>query len=247
LNERLRGTAVAAVAALPFAIAAALGAVRHGPSFHRYADQRAVLGIPHGLDVLSNLPFIVVGVAMLVSLGRVADPLLRRLGRACAVATVAVGLGSAAYHVAPSDASLVLDWAPIAVLLVLLDALVIADRASRRLGMFAAVALPLLAIASVLAWYQGGGTAGGDMRGYLAVQAMGVALVPALLLLYPRGALRDRDLWLALAGFAAMRGLHAADGALLAAIGVSGHSLKHVVAALAAALALRSLPTPANS
>jgi hypothetical protein len=236
-----RGAALAIVAALPFVVAAALGAVRHGPSFHRYADQRTLLGIPHGLDVLSNLPFVLVGAVALVTLGRITDPLLRRLGRLCALATIAVGLGSGAYHLVLTDRTLVLDWAPIAVLLVCLDALVIADRASRRLAPLAAVLLPLLAIATVLIWYAGGGTAGGDMRWYIAVQAMGVSLVPTLLLLYPPGALRGRDLWLALLGFAAMRAFHAGDAAVLDAIGISGHSLKHLVAALAAASALRSL------
>jgi len=157
---------------------------------------------------------------------------------------VAIGLGSGLYHLAPSDATLVFDWIPIVVALMWLVSLIVADRVDRRLAVAAAVVLPLLAVASVLAWYTSGGTAGGDMRWYGLVQLEGVLLVPLLLLAYPRGVLRSRELWAALACFGAMRGLATFDAAILDATGVvSGHSLKHVVAAVAAYLAMRSLRT----
>ncbi|HSE49381.1 MAG TPA: hypothetical protein VLA96_09265, partial [Terriglobales bacterium] len=35
--------------------------IHQDPAFHQFADRRTLLGIPNGLDVLSNLPFVVVG------------------------------------------------------------------------------------------------------------------------------------------------------------------------------------------
>ena len=44
----------------------ALGLLLHGPiaqwaSYHAFADQRGWHGIPHAADVLSNLPFALIG------------------------------------------------------------------------------------------------------------------------------------------------------------------------------------------
>ena len=36
------------------------------PNYHNFSDQRAILGINNGLDVLSNLAFLVVGIWGLV-------------------------------------------------------------------------------------------------------------------------------------------------------------------------------------
>jgi len=237
----VRALALALVAGLPLFVSAWVGRRSPGPAFHHYADARGFFGLPHALDVLSNLAFVAAAAAGAVWVWRARDPLLRGLGALLAIAVAIIGVGSALYHRAPDDATLVLDWIPIAVAMTWLLALLLADRVDRRLGIAAAVLLPLGAAATVLTWYAGGGTSGGDMRWYGLVQIEGLLLVPAILLAYPRGALRSGDLWAAVGCFLLMRLLHAHDGAILAATGVSGHSLKHVVAAVATYLALRSL------
>ncbi|HUQ04661.1 MAG TPA: hypothetical protein VM261_19305 [Kofleriaceae bacterium] len=238
-------------------IAAVLApAVTRGPTFHLYADRRAWVGIPNAGDVLSNLPFIAAGAWGLVRARRA-----RNAGLAVAVflAVVGVGFGSGAYHVAPSDAALVFDWAPIVLALAFLAALVVADRLDPRAGRIAAVAFPIVALASVAAWYAGGGTGAtsgattsaatvtdaGDMRWYVITQATLVAVV-ALGALAPAAPAAPATLhrgWILLgvAGFVAARGLHAVDRALLDAVGVSGHSAKHVLLGLSAACLVPSV------
>lgn len=211
-----------------------------GPGFHRYADGRDLLGIPHAGDVLSNLIFVIVGVAGLVAARRVtAAP--RALVMLFFASIVGIGLGSGAYHAAPGDATLALDWLPIVVSLAFLVALVVGDRVDRRLGAAAAVVLPLLAAGSVLWWWLGGGTGGGDMRWYAALQLSLVALVPVIVLLYPQGALDRTSLLLGVACFVAARALHSSDARILDLTGVSGHTMKHLVAGVAAWFVLRAV------
>jgi hypothetical protein len=220
------------------AIAAMLAPpLRRGPGFHDYADQRAWLGLPHAGDVLSNLPFVLVGVLGLAR-GR------RGFAALPCAGFVLIGLGSGAYHVAPGDAALAFDWLPIVLTLAWLAGAVIADRQDPRLGVAVAAAGSAAAIAGVLVWWAGGGTTppGGDMRWYVTTQALGVALVAAAAILPARpGAAFDRRWLLAgVTGFLAARALSSSDQCLLDAIGVSGHSLKHLVLGAAAACVLRA-------
>jgi hypothetical protein len=235
----LAGVVVAA------AIAAIVSpAITRGSSFHTYADQRTWLGLPHAGDVLSNLPFVLAGAAGLARLAAVAS-----LPSLVFVAIAGVGLGAGAYHVEPSDAALAFDWGPIVLTLAFLAALVIGDRIDRAAGAAAAVVFPAVAITTVAAWYLDGGTGAppGDMRWYVITQATLVAIV-AFGSLIPATTSAPATLhrgWIlaGVAGFLAARGLAAADRILLDAVGLSGHSLKHVALGGAALCLVRGVPS----
>jgi len=204
--------------------------ITRGPSFHLYADTRSWLGIPNTLDVVSNVAFVVVALWM-----------WRRttgLARLVCAGTAMIGVGSAIYHWAPSDATLALDWAPIATTLMWMLAAIVDDRGGP--GRVLAIAGPVLAIGSVVWWLATGGTDGGDMTAYVVVQGAGVAL-PPLVALFRQGRIPALQLVLALGFFGLARLVSAHDRDLLDATGVSGHSLKHVLAAIAAAIALRAM------
>ena len=201
--------ALLAILASPFVLS-----IVRTPAFHLYPDSRVAL-------VLSNLPFLVVA-----ALARGAPGYLR-------VSVAAIALGSGAYHARPGDELLALDWAPIALTLMLLAATVIERRVAFMLA-------PILALGSVAYWLATGGThSGGNMAPYVVTQAAGVFIPPLIALIAPG---RVRALWL-LAGvacFALARVAAAYDRELLEASGLSGHSIKHIVAALAAWCALRA-------
>jgi len=236
MRRRIAGgwVVVAAVAAAVVAVVV-LGPITRGPAFHLYADQRVWLGIPHAGDVLSNLGFLLVAAYYL----RRQSTLVA--GAGAAVSGVAlIGLGSGAYHWAPSDALLVFDWFPIAMTLMIVLALVVRDRLGDVWGGLARLAGPVMAVGSVGYWYVTGGTDGGDMAPYVAVQLVGVGLAPVLAVVAP-GRVKAGWLVAGLGGFLLARVLAHHDREILDAIGVSGHSLKHLAAAGAAALALRAL------
>jgi len=190
-------------------------------AFHAYPGPRLLL-------VLSNLPFIAVAL-----LARGAPWYLR-------AGVASIGIGSGAYHFAPGDGLLALDWAPIALTLMLLASTVIDDRLGTRVGRIAFAVGPPLALGSVAWWLATGGTEhGGNMAPYVVVQAAGVFVPPLLAVVVP-GRIRASWLLVGVAGFLLARVAAKYDRELLDAIGLSGHSIKHIVAALAAACALRA-------
>lgn len=222
------------LAALTIVVVAVVVTITRGPEFHRYADTRSWLGIPNAGDVLSNGAFLIAAVLPLRACVPAAYAAAARAGVFC------IGLGSALYHVAPSDTLLAFDWAPIVLTLAVVGAAAIHDRTGPRAGLLALGIAPLFALGSVAWWLASGGTHGGNMAPYVAVQVTGIALPLSLAAVAP-GAIRARYLVLGLIAFGVARLCASHDRDLLDLIGVSGHSLKHVAAAIAAGCALRSL------
>lgn len=222
----------------------ALALLLHGPipqwrGYHDFADRRAWLGVPNAADVLSNLPFLLIGAwGMFVA--------RERHWRAFAFAIAATAFGSIGYHWAPDNASLVFDRLPIAAACALLACIFLAERVDRGWARPAVLGVALLvAAASVLLWWAGERAGHGDLRAYLFVQFLPMLLVLAGLALRlpaPAGAGVSDSAWLVtLVLYAAAKGFELADGAVLHTSGVvSGHTLKHLLAAAAAAWLLRA-------
>ena len=231
----------------------ALALAWHGPiaqwdSYHAFADQRAMWGIPHAADVLSNLPFALAGLWALLALRGTPRDGAWLAWRVFALALVATAAGSSAYHWAPHNASLAFDRLPIAWACAALLCALLAERRNARWAHPAVLAAALtLASASVGLWWSSERAGHSDLRAYLFVQFLPMLIAPAALLVrLPRlgpSALPDRAWWGLLAGYAVAKGFELADHAVLDALGgwVSGHTLKHLVAAAAAAWILRAV------
>src|SRR5882724_3168925 len=152
--------------------AAVLGAVvarpiPQDPAYHRFADSRAVWGIPNVLNVLSNVAFVLVGALGLSSVwpsrsperGPFESPVERWPYAVLFAGFVLTGLGSAYYHLAPGNETLVWDRLPLAMTLMGLFAATIVDRISVKAGLVLLGPLVALGITSVLLW------AAGERRG----------------------------------------------------------------------------------
>jgi hypothetical protein len=68
-------------------------------SYHQFADQRPLLGIPNFWNVVSNLPFVAVGAAGLWQFHRHPATIVLFSG------ILLTGIGSSYYHLNPSDAT----------------------------------------------------------------------------------------------------------------------------------------------
>lgn len=226
---------LAALALLAPWVAAALAPPFAQPqAFHDYADQRALLSVPHALNVLSNLPFLLVGVwgLRVCRAGAMPAPGVRAAYAVLFAGAALTAFGSVWYHLNPNDATLVWDRLPMALGFAGLVAGTLADRAPRAapwlLGAFVAVGT-----GSVLTW-----AASGNLVPYLVMQGgfIAIALLAAAALRSPY----SHGGWLF--GAAALYGLALAaerlDHALHAALGAlaSGHTIKHLLAAAAIAL-----------
>ena len=127
-------------------------------SFHLFADTRALFGIPNFWNVVSNFPFVVLGVAGLAKLRSVED-------RVMFAGVLAIAAGSAYYHWMPNDARLVWDRLPMTVVFMSLLPCVVGFGAAERFRVGMLALLVSCGVASVF-WWQ----ATGDLRPYVLVQ-----------------------------------------------------------------------------
>jgi hypothetical protein len=220
--------------------------IRQGPTYHRFADQRALLGIPHCLDVLSNAPFLFVGLAGLVFLwrqpSRFADARERRPWAVFFAGVALTAFGSAYYHLAPDNARLVWDRLPMTLGFMGLLAAMAAERIGLRAGLRLLAPLVIAGAASVVWWRYTEIHGREDLRAYAFVQFYGIAAVLLLLALFPAKYTRGGDVLAAVGFYALAKVLESFDAPIFSfGHAVSGHTLKHLAAAFAALWLLRML------
>ncbi len=239
--------ALVGLALVAAVVAAWIPPVAQDPAYHRMADGRMLLGVPNALNVLSNLAFVLVGAVGLWGLrGRrvpFLDPRERWPYRVFFAGLLLTGLGSAYYHLAPDNARLVWDRLPLAVTLMALFAAIIAERLSVRTGLLLLPLLVALGAGSVLTWYRGELLGSGDLRFYGIVQFYPLLAVPILLLLPPR---YSGGGWLlgAILLYALGKAFEALDAPIFGlGRALSGHTLKHLFAALSGYAVWRMLQT----
>lgn len=235
---RTRVGILIALGAVGVAAAAMLPPIPQDLRYHDFADRRTRLSIPNALNVFSNLLFFVVGAAGLAWLtgpgrGRGWD---RAAGAILFVGIAATGMGSAWYHLAPSNGRLVWDRLPMTIVFMTFLALVIADRVGARAGRVLLPPLLIAGLASVAYW----ALIDDDLRAYGLVQFFPMMAIPFLMVTFPSARARDGDLWWAIGCYGASKLTEYFDAAIFALGGiVSGHTLKHLLAGAGAAFILR--------
>jgi hypothetical protein len=225
----------------------------HGPiaqsaDYHAFADDRAWLGLPNAANVLSNLPFLAVGAWALWRLRRApATSTSLAAWRVFALALVLTAVGSSAYHCAPSNASLVGDRLPIAWACAALASAFLGERVGTHWSHIRMLVATLaIATLGVAFWWLTERAGQGDLRLYLFVQFLPMLLVPlglglGLAATTPVAA-PARAWWTVLGCYAAAKLFEMADRQVLASLGgLSGHTLKHLVAAAGAAWLLHAV------
>jgi len=235
-----------AVAIAIAVIAVLLRPIPQPVAYHNFADHRAWLEIPNFGDVVSNLPFLLVGVWGLVALfwpGAIqfADSAERWPYTVMFAGLILTSFGSAYYHLAPDNARLVWDRIPIMIAMMALVSAVIAERVNLHAGLALLPVLELAGVASVLAWRETELRAHGDLRFYAAMQVYAVVILLVLLLVRPKYT-RSFDFAIVVGFYALAKILEESDRLVFGLGGfVSGHTLKHLSAAAASYWVLRML------
>lgn len=235
---------VVVLAALFLALAAIAWLIPPIPQpqeYHRFADDSRHFGIPHFFDSVSNLLFMAAGIAGLRFLAS-EDGRRAFIDRGemlpyglFFLATVLVGFGSGYYHLAPDDGRLFWDRAAIAVALMSWLAAIVGERVDLAWGRRLLPLLVLAGVGSALYWIWSEGAGRGDLRAYVLMQLTPMLFVPLLLWLYPPRYSGDRDILVVLALYPAALACDILDRQIAGLLGfVSGHTLKHVLAAAAA-------------
>ncbi|KAL2460503.1 senescence associated protein 18 [Abeliophyllum distichum] len=202
--------------------------------YHDFADKREVLGIPNTLNVISNFPFLIIGLIGLILCYYGNYFKLSLQGELCGwtcfyIGVAAVSVGSSYYHLKPNDERLVWDRLPMTIAFTSIIAIFIIERVDARKGTVSIIPLLLAGIVSILYW-----RFFDDLRPYAVVQFVPCIAIPIMAILLPP-MYTHSTYWLWAAGFYLLAKIEeAADKPIynLTHHIVSGHTLKHLCAAM---------------
>lgn len=220
--------------------------VRQSQAYHHFADCRQFLGFSNFWNVVSNLPFLLVGISGVCFV-------LRR--RPSAIPPVVVdaaslvffagifctGFGSAWYHLHPDNYSLLWDRLPMTVAFMAFFSVVFREWVNEKAGTWLLFPLVLLGLFSVLYWQFTERQNHGDLRLYLLVQFLPMILIPLILLLFNKRMYPKLYIWLVVAAYVLAKGFEMTDELVFRLTGISGHTLKHLAAAASPAIYLVGL------
>lgn len=236
------------------------GRIPQPEDYHSFADIRRMFGIPNALNVLSNVPFALVGWMGISFLrrGPTRDPdgpyrpgahtAFESLRERPAYVLFFLGVfltafGSGYYHWKPSTPTLFWDRLPMTIGFTALFAAMIAERISIYWSRMLLLPFVFAGVASVVMWRVSEQQGHGDLRFYLFVQLFPLIALPLMMLLFKPRYSRGFEFLVVGLVYASAKLLEHYDVAVWNATGqvVSGHTLKHLVAAVSTYLVLDML------
>jgi hypothetical protein len=201
-----------------------------------FADGRSFAGIPNAQNVLSNVAFLIAGLAGFAALrfgrARFRDPRERAPWAVLFLGVFLTGLGSAWFHLQPSSSSLVWDRLPMTIGFMGLLSALLTERVDATWGRRLLWPLVAIGLGSVLYWYATETAGAGDLRPYFFVQFFPLLVIPLLLVIFP-ARYSETYLLLVALGLYLLAKVAEAEDATIFQLGsiVSGHTVKHLLAA----------------
>ncbi len=220
------------------------GPIAQDPAYHRFADARQIVGITNFWNVVSNLPFVLVGIVGLLRYSRITARAFRGAYFTLCVGVVLIGIGSSDYHFNPSNATLVWDRLPMTVAFMALLCMLISERVKATQSRTMLFVLIGSGISSVLYWAWSESIGKGDLRPYVLAQFLPLALIPLIVGMFKSRFINNAYLLGALALYIAAKVFEHFDAVIMLATGdIGGHALKHLTAAAAVLFIVLAVPT----
>lgn len=228
---------LAALCVIPIIVTAVIAPIPQDLNYHIFSDSQEHFGIPNFWNVLSNLPYIAFGVfgltQTLISKQNIAFGYLP-LSSAFFIGLTLSGLGSAYYHYAPSNESLVWDRLPMTVAFMAFFTTVLSLHFSLENKRYPIlIALITFGATSVYYWAYTENIGKGDLRPYAVIQFLPIILIPAIMLMFKSARYDTKYIGWIIGVYVLAKATEHFDSEIDAMLGFSGHSTKHIVSAFA--------------
>jgi hypothetical protein len=211
-----------------------MGRIPQDNAYHQFADTISAFDIPNFHNVVSNFPFLILSLLGLIMLNRghtKIDGLDRAIIWTLFLGIGLIGFGSAYYHLAPENDSLVWDRLPMTLVFASFFTLIIKDYLSEKLARYAFYPLIAFGLGSIFYWHYTELTGQGDLRLYAFMQFYPMICIIAILIFS-----KNRDnlniLGWVMASYGLAKLCEHFDNDIFELINYGGHALKHYFSAL---------------
>jgi len=214
-----------------------LGPIPQDIRYHLFVDTREIWSVPNFWNVVTNVPFAIVGLLGLYKLRLPAKlGFLHENSTAYTLlffGTFLVGFGSGYYHLSPDNQTLVWDRLPMTIAFMALFSIIISEFISVRSGRALLLPLILAGILSVVYWHFSEIRGEGDLRFYALVQFYPMLAIAIMLVCFRSCCTHVYAYWWLLLAYVVAKLFEHFDAEVFNVLGfISGHSLKHLAAAL---------------
>lgn len=231
------------------------GPIPQCQSYMEFADKDKMLGIENAFDVISNFPFLLVG---LLGLKKISQSETLKIEHENLIsyqlfflALVLMTFGSVYFHLSPSNDTLFWDRLPMGVSFMALVSIVIGEFFSASKGRASLIPLQLISIMSVSYWLYTESIEASDLRFWVFIQFYPMILIIFLLMKFPLKYTHKIGYWWVLGLYALAKVFELYDKEVFDLLShkVSGHTLKHLIAGIGVYILLitfekrRAIPT----
>lgn len=203
--------------------------IAQNTEYHSFADTRKIISIPNCFDVLSNLPFLAIGILGLRFCMRRDRGAVRAAWTVLFTGVGLVAVGSAYYHWAPTNESLVWDRLPMTIGFMGLFVALLGEYVGHRLASLLLVPALLIGLATVMYWHWTD-----DLRPYYWIQLVPLLTIPTVMILFRSEYSHQWLLLVGLGWYVLAKVTELYDLSIFRNTQelVSGHSIKHLLAAV---------------
>jgi hypothetical protein len=221
--------------------------------YHQFADQRTILSIPNFWNVVSNVGFLFVGAIGFYKL-HISNRLnivstIKYIYSVFFIGVFFVSFGSAYYHWQPNNHTLIWDRLPMTLAFMSLTSIVFAEFISLKWARVSLIPLLLIGLLSVCYWYWSEMHGSGDLRFYALVQFLPIVLLLIFLVFGQPLFQSQYGYWELIFAYALAKLAEHFDVKIykLTSGIISGHTLKHIFAAIGLLMLIRYFEKRKNS
>lgn len=217
--------------------------------YHNFADNRNLLGVNNFLNVFSNLAFILVGVLGFKEICFNAKNIFFKSPQekypylVFFIGSIFVGFGSGYYHLDPNNITLFWDRLPMGIIIAAYFNAIFSERVSLKWGLRLLFPLLIISMSSVVYWECTELIMEGDLRFYGLMQSYPIVMVVLILIIFPSPYTRTKLIFKSLIWYGVAKVGEFSDHQVynLTFHAISGHTIKHLAAAVAIYLTLSYL------
>ena len=227
-------TLLTSITIIGIAIVFSMNPIAQSIDYHNFIDSKTIFNIPNFYNVISNFGFILLGCfgfTKAITKNKKSYLLYFLLG-----GILLTGIGSGYYHWHPNNTTLVFDRLPMVIVFMTFFTFIISNYiSSKNRGTYHITFLGV-GIASVLYWSYTERLGVGDLRPYALVQFLPMLLIPLIIFLYRNKNNHSYYIFPVLSFYALAKLSEHFDKFIytFSKETISGHSIKHVFAAIAA-------------
>ena len=222
-KEKVGYIILTAIAILGVAGIFMLSPIEQDKEYHNFCDSETIFNIPNFWNVVSNIPFLVIGLIGLYKTTTLLETKIQYIVFFLGISLVSIGSGY--YHLNPNNNTLVWDRLPMTIAFMSLFSIIISEFIDFKIGLKSLFALVLIGLLSVIYWI-----VFNDLKIYILVQFYPVLAILVILIFFKSKYNLTIGYWLLLLAYIIAKIFEHFDYQTQSTLKIlSGHTLKHLV------------------